>query len=84
MKSVKSSLLKILKVGCFAKHTEYPQTELKESDMKSALHMQFLGLRAPNLHLFRSMMTPDVKISKCHKIFKIWPMAKKSNSLSSW
>ncbi len=30
-------------------YTEWPQKELKQSDIKSALHMQFLGQTSPKL-----------------------------------
>ncbi len=34
-------------------------------------------------HILGFLIDSHVKISKCHKIFKTWPNAKKSNSLYS-
>ncbi len=83
-----------LNIGNFAKWTEWPQPELKESDMKRPY---IFKTRVPDFHPFRSTLShfqiiahfydfpieSHAKIPKCHKIFKTWPNVKKSNSLYS-
>ena len=63
-----------------------PKPKNIESLVKSALHMDFLGPRIANFRLFRSTISHfqaiahviefHVKISKCHKSFNIWHIAK--------
>ncbi len=51
-----------------------------------ALSIWKFALRSAVLETFLILgfpIDPHVKISKCHKIFKTWPIAKKSNSLYS-
>ena len=91
-----SSVLKQgnLNIGNFAKFTEWPQTELKESDMKGTLHMHFLGPRVPHLHPFRTTINRFQDIVHflpltCKLIFhsakksKTWLITKKINILYS-
>ncbi len=76
-------------IGNFAKCTEWPQTELKESGMKSTLRLYLQGRRGPNFHQFRSTICRfqdmhilgfshwlNVKISKCYKRFNFSQIAK--------
>ncbi len=71
-----------------------PQTELKESHMKSTLRVQFLGQWVSNfirfalrlaifkmLHILGFSIDSRVNISKCHKIFTTCPIIKKNESL---
>ncbi len=62
-------------------YTEWPRIELKESNMKSTLHIQYMEPQVPNFLLFRSTFSTyriilgfpidsHVKISKCHKLLK--------------
>ncbi len=43
-----------LNIGNFAKCTEWSQTELKESDIRSTLHIQFPGQRVHKFNPFHS------------------------------
>ena len=72
-----------------------PKMELKESDMKSTLHMQHIGSRVPHFHSLCSMislfvqnialpLTPMLKFHSATIVFKTWPIVKDSNSLYSW
>ncbi len=75
----------------FGKCIELLQTpELKESDMKSTLHMQIFRLWVPNCYSFCSTNGnfQDIaygpalrKISNCHKFFKCGRFPKKHNRL---
>ena len=76
----------------FCKVHRMTPTKLKESGIKTALNMCTVVPRVPNFRPFRSTSGRSwdishfkfpfdsyVKIPKCHKIFKTWPIAKKSN-----
>ena len=69
-----NSLLKILTYDgseYFAKCTEWPQTELKESDTKCTLHMQYTGPQVPNFCPFRSTISCFQDIA--HFRISNWP-----------
>ncbi len=50
--------------------TEWPQTELKDSDMKSILHMEFPEPGVPNFHPFRS----TINRFQDNAHFRIYPL----------
>ena len=87
VKTMAAETVESVKIENFPKNTKWPQTELKWPD---------LGLRVPNIYMFRSTFSrfqifhilwfsidSDVKMSKCHKLFKTWLIAKKSNRMYS-
>ncbi len=51
-------------------------------DCESKIFICF-ALRSATFKIFAVALDSDVKVSKCHKIFKTWPITKKSNSLYS-
>ncbi len=74
-----------------------PENELSESDMKSTQHKHSMEPLLPNLHPFHLNDGPfssyctfynfliysQAKISKYHKLFKIWTIIRKGNILYS-
>ncbi len=63
------------KIGNFAKCTEWPQTKLKESDIKGTLHMCTVALRLPNFRPFRFTISRFQDIAH-FTIFPFTPMLK--------
>ncbi len=70
-----SCLLKILKIGNFAKCTEWPQTELKEPTTKSTLHNFLYPPRVRHFHPLYSIINPFQDIGD-FRTFLLTPMFK--------
>ncbi len=71
----RSSLSKIIESENFAKCTEWPQTKLKESGIKSSLHVCTVVPRVPNFRPFRSTISHFQDLTY-FRIFPLTPMLK--------
>ena len=89
-KLLKELCFKYLESEIFAKCTEWPQTKLKESGIKSTLHICTITSRVPNFRPFCSTIShfrdiphfrfptdSHVKISKCYQILNFGRLPKK-------